>query len=66
MNKFFDFINVKVFLILVIGFSFVDLIGGYGILWLFKNSKSGIALKEKVVFFETNQDVLIFTILLQS
>lgn len=60
MNKFFDFINVKVFLILVIGFSFVDLIGGYGILWLFKNSKSGIALKEKVVFFETNQDVLIF------
>jgi hypothetical protein len=59
MNKFFDLINIKVFLTIVISIFFLDFLGGVVIFKLFKNSKSGIALKEKVILFETNQDGLI-------
>lgn len=59
MNKFFDFINIKVFLTIVISIFFLDFLGGVIIFKLFKNSKSGIALKEKVALFETNQEGLI-------
>jgi hypothetical protein len=60
MNKLFNFINIKVFLTIVISIFLLDFFGGIIIFKLFKNSKSGIALKEKVIFFETDQDGLIF------
>jgi hypothetical protein len=60
MRKIKNFINYKVIIILLLGFFIMDQIGGFLILKLFDNSKSGITLKEKVIFFETNEDVLFF------
>lgn len=60
MKQFNNLINFKVLIFLVVTLICVDFFGGILILKLFKNSKSGIAAKEKTIFFETDEDVLFF------
>lgn len=43
---------------MVVSFFVIDQVGGAIILKLFKSAKSGIAKKERVIFFETKEDIL--------
>lgn len=52
------FVNYKVIVLSLVSFFLVDQVGGALILRLFQSAKSGIALKERVIFFETNEDIL--------
>lgn len=52
--------KVKVLFYVIILFLVIDFLSGILILELFNNSKSGIVLKEKTIFFETDSEMLIF------
>jgi hypothetical protein len=51
--------KVKLIIYSIVLFLVIDIISGVFIFELFKNSKSGIVLKEKMIFFESDSDLLI-------
>jgi hypothetical protein len=60
MERILKILDIKLFLFTVVLFFSLDFLSGLIIIKLFNNSKSGIVHKERKIFFETNEDALVF------